>query len=228
MSRHIQEYIQETQKWEGSLGGQFRFETISWLGRTFGGGKPKVKREDENLLHLGSGHNPLEGWVNADFFNYRLKFWAIEEHPDWMLDLRYPLKCDDNVWDGVFTEHTFEHIHPHHVFNMLRELHRTMKPGAWLRIVVPDVEKYVNYYQGTQNGAEFAKWPNPTVALRTISQNFFHVSLWDGKLFTEFLEEAGFVNVEKVDFMQGSDARLLVDNPERQWESLYMEAQKPE
>ena len=228
MSKHIQEYIQETQKWEGSLKGQFRFETISWLGRTFGSRKPKLKKEGANLLHLGSGHNAHEGWVNADFFNYRIKFWAREYRPDWMLDFRYPFKCEDNVWDGVFSEHTFEQIHPHHVFNVLQELHRTMKPGAWLRIVVSDVEKYVNYYKGTQSGAEFAKWPNPTVALRTISQNFFHVSLWDVKLFTEFLEAVGFVNIEKVDFMQGSDPRMLVDHPERQWESLYIEAQKPQ
>ena len=227
MSNHIQNYVHDTAQWEGKLGEMLRFETVSWLGRTFGGGKPKLKKGKENLLHLGSGHNPLEGWINADFFNYKLRFWAREYHPDWMLDLRYPLNCDDNVWDGVFTEHTLEHIHPHYALNLLKELNRTMKPGAWLRIVVPDVEKYVNYYNGTQNGADFGKWANPTMALRTISQNFFHVSLWDGKLFVEFLEEAGFINAAKVDFREGADARLLMDNPARKWESLYVEAQKP-
>jgi hypothetical protein len=96
----------------------------------------------DQLLNLGCGQNGQEGYVNADFFRLRNRgacpgFWGV--------DRRYPLHCPDNHWAGVFTEHTLEHLHPAHVLALLRELHRTMQPGAWLRIVVPDLSRYVDY-----------------------------------------------------------------------------------
>jgi predicted SAM-dependent methyltransferase len=209
------------------LSSLFDFELKSFLGRRFFSQKPKLKL-DNNFLHLGSGSNKIPNWINADFF--ALKFWKWQQYPnkpDWMIDLRYPLNCEDNVWDGIFSEHTLEHLYPVHVLQLLKELNRTMKSGAWLRISVPDLNKYVNYYQGRTVEQEFiTQWQTGCEAMRALTQNYAHLSLWDSKLMKQFLQDAGFVNIQQVDFGQGNNPQLLHDQIERKWESLYMEAQK--
>jgi len=144
-----------------------------------------------------------------------------------MLDLRFPLNCDDNVWDGVFSEHTLEHLYPDQVLQLLKELYRTIKPGAWLRISVPDLKKYVKYYCGEGVHELFNRWQTGCEAIRTLTQDYGHLSVWDSTLLAKFLKEAGFVNIQEVSFMQGTDKLLLMDQQDRAWESLYMEAQKP-
>jgi predicted SAM-dependent methyltransferase len=205
--------------------GMFRFEVTSLYGRTFLNRQPSFKQTDRNLLNLGCGTNKIKDWINADFFAIRKP--KRGELPDWMLDLRYPLNCDDNVWDGVFTEHTLEHIYPDRAMQLLKELHRTMKPGAWIRITVPDLKKYVNYYCGHESHPEFsAMFRTGSEAIRTLTQDFIHLSTWDSELLRLFLGEAGFTNIQEVAFMAGSDRSLLQDRQERAWETLYVEAQK--
>jgi predicted SAM-dependent methyltransferase len=202
------------------------FELRSLYGRTFLSKKPNLKTNDKNLLNLGCGFTKFDGWVNADFFS-GIRFWKkVCSHPDWMLDLRFPLKCDDNVWDGVFSEHTIEHLYPNQVLSLLKELHRTMKPGAWLRITVPNLEKYIRYYNGENVDSEFTQWHTGCEAIRTLTQDFGHISLWDSDLLSKFLKISGFENIQEVSFRQGTDKSLLKDKEARQWETLYMEAKK--
>ncbi|NJO31211.1 MAG: hypothetical protein HC874_29395 [Richelia sp. SL_2_1] len=89
--------------YQNSLIGVFSFELTSLYGRFLFNSKPKIKAHDKNLLNLGSGGTYLEGWVNADFF--QLPFRPLLKkniyRRDWELDLRFPLNCDDNVWDGI-------------------------------------------------------------------------------------------------------------------------------
>jgi predicted SAM-dependent methyltransferase len=131
------------------------------------------------------------------------------------------------VWDGIFSEHTFEHLYPLEVFNLVKELKRTMKPGAWIRITVPDLKKYVNYYCGKQMHEEFLRWASGCEAIRSLTQSYGHKSVWDSELLKYVLKELGFINIKEVSFMQGTDKFLLIERKERQWETLYMEAQKP-
>jgi predicted SAM-dependent methyltransferase len=206
--------------------GLLLFELRSLYGRLFLQHKPKLKNGQRNLLNLGCGITKFDGWVNADFFVAR--FWRkSSSKPDWMLDLRFPLKCENNVWDGVFSEHTLEHLYPNHALNLLQELHRTMKPEAWIRITVPDLEKYVKHYCGSKEHQKFDELKTGCEAIRNLTQNHIHLSVWDSDLLEKFLLAAGFANIKKVSFMQGTDPTLLKDNEGRCWETLYIEAQKP-
>ena len=90
-------------KYQENLIGSFKFELKSLYGRVFLVKKPKIKEKDKNYLQLGCGLSKLNGWVNADFFVANFKFWKkLDDKPDWMLDLRFPLNCDNDIWDGVF------------------------------------------------------------------------------------------------------------------------------
>jgi len=103
-----------------------------------------------------------------------------------------------------------------------------MKPGAWLRVTVPDLRKYVNYYCGQEVNEKFHQWDTGCEAIRTLTQDYIHLSVWDNELLGKSLKESGFVNIKEVSFQQGTNRLIIKDKAERAWETLYMEAQKPE
>jgi hypothetical protein len=214
-----------------SLKELIRFEVKSLLGRLVLNSSPPLLDSENNLLHLGCADQLFEGWVNADFFMINktnfLIFSKKPKKPEWMLDLRYPLKCESNYWDGVFTEHTLEHLYPNQAVNCLKEILRTLKPKAWLRITLPDLRKYVDFYRGIEVDERFKKWSTGAEAIRALTQDFGHLSVWDSELLEVTLKDIGFTNVRQVDFFKGTDKRLLKESEARRWESLYMEAQKP-
>ncbi len=223
-SSDIENYSLYSKKYQMSLKKLIKFELMSVVGRLFLSRKPLVIASEYKLLNLGCGDSPFNGWINADFFNVR--FWKFFKSL-WMLDMRYPLRCESNYWDGIFTEHTVEHLYPTESRYLFKELYRTLKKGCWLRISVPDLRKYIDYYLGRPVDKKFERWPGGAEALRSLTQNWGHHSVWDERLLALFLRQAGFINVKKVGFREGTDKRLLVDKEERKWESLYMEAQKP-
>lgn len=206
-----------------SLQGQLRFELTSRWGRLLLARNPPVVDPSVQLLNLGCGGNRLPGWVNADF--YVLRFWRAPRQL-WMIDLRYRLRCPDNYWDGVFCEHTLEHLFPHDVHKILCELLRTLKPKAWLRIVVPDLAQYVDFYSDKAVSSRFSQWPTGAEAIHSLTQQHGHQSVWDAGLLKRAFGQAGYKQVRQVAFMEGSDNRLFQDTADRKWESLYMEAQK--
>ena len=199
---------------------QLKYELCSYFGRMFYDKKPPVK---SYLLHLGCGNTYLDNFVNADFFYLRWVPFIKQQYTyDWLLDFRYPFKCPDNYWDGVFSEHTIEHLRYHDCLNLFKELYRTMKPGAWLRIAVPGLEESLNSYAAADENDKKTK----AEFIYNLTQNYGHVSVWDADLMIKVLNDAGFTIVMQAQYLQGNDSRLLQDNLERRGNSLYMEAQK--
>lgn len=205
------------------------FELKSWLGRKFIKSQLKLNR-NKNYLNLGCAGDYFEGYVNADFF-YKFKFWKkYSLTRDWQLDLRYPLDCPDGVFDGIFFEHTLEHLYPDDAQNLLRELHRIMKKGSTLRVTVPDLQKYIEYYNDELKEPEKSefdtRFESPCVAISSLTQNYFHYSVWDYEHLKISLEMAGFSDVKKSAFGKAQDKKLDLDRRERAWETLYVEAIK--
>lgn len=206
------------------------FELNSLIGRLIIKKKPNLNKTGTNLLHIGCSNNKISGWINADFFpNFLPNFLRLSKYknrPDWQLDLRYKLKCDNNVWDGVFTEHTLEHLYTADVYKLLKEIYRTMKSGAFIRIVVPDLEKYIKFYNGDFINKDFSKFNTGVATIHSLTQNYAHLSVWDFNSLKKDLLEIGFKNINKVDYKVGHDSRLFIEQESRKWESLYLEAQK--
>ena len=211
------------------------FETFSYFGRVFS--RPLALRSDKNYVNLGCGPNLVSGWINIDFF-------AVKG-VDYAADLRYPLKIASASVDGVFSEHTLEHLAYPDADRLLGECHRIMKSGSRIRIVVPDVSLFIsNCYEG--NSAWFARWEalhfsgslseerqrrrlsSPLEALSFVTQEYGHQSCWDFETLSNHLGKNGFVDVVRCGFMQGRDLKVLVDQDEedRKFVSLYVEATK--
>lgn len=80
-------------------------------------------------LNLGSGGEPLEGYVNVDA-NPR----APEVDKVWNLD-NYPWPFADGSVDEVYMNQCLEHLVDHN--RAMKEIHRILKPGGLARISVP-------------------------------------------------------------------------------------------
>lgn len=90
-------------------------------------------------INIGAGVWQKEGWLTLDCY---IK-------ADIQLDLRkfIPLPAVDNIFEKVFSSHCIEHIEDPHLEFLLKELYRTMKPGAILRLACPDADKALEAYK---------------------------------------------------------------------------------
>jgi predicted SAM-dependent methyltransferase len=185
------------------------------------------EQQSPNLLNLGCGPHIYPGWVNADDYAPKRRFRECEFKPDWTIDITRQWRCVDNYWDGIFTQHVIEHVPYADAINVLKECFRTLKPGAWIRISVPDLATYVRYYRHEIDDEQFFALPHRVLALSFLTQMHMHRSVWDADLMCQVLTELGFENAVAVSFGTGSDLRLIKDDPDKAPESLYVEARKP-
>jgi hypothetical protein len=97
-----------------------------------------------------------------------------------------------------------------------------MKEGALIRIVVPDLQQCIDQYQKINSDME----GNGASVIWDLTQNWMHLSVWDYKLMSVFLQEAGFCNIKKVSYGMGRDENIIKDSLARKTRSLYVEAEK--
>ena len=202
------------------------FEFKSLIGRLFLKRRSKIKPKENLLLNICSGGIFKEGWTHVDFFTLRWRIWKMlsYSYADVETDLRFPLMGADNIADGVYSGHTLEHLYPNHAQQFLKEIHRILKPSHWLRINVPDLKYFIDFYNGKIN---VDRWKYKAEGIGSLTQNWGHHSVWDEELLTAALEAVGFINIRKVDFgSEGSDSRLIIEEESRRTGTLVMQAQK--
>ncbi len=195
----------------------------SLVGRFFLSRCPPPKN---GYLNLGCGDNYEQDYCNADFYPFNTIRRILRRKPkqlDWALDLRHPLKCEDEFFRGVFCEHTFEHVNVLDGKKLLNELHRIIEPGGTLRITVPSLEKYVDYYVGNSTHPRFKLWKIRSEAIWSLTHSWGHKAVYDAELLGKMFIAADFTDVKKCTFQQGRDKMLLLDAESRDWETLYVE-----
>ena len=107
----------------------------------------------------------------------------------------------------------------------MSELRRILKTNSILRISVPDLEKYISFYNDKIPHQKFLQWKNKkSEALWSLNHNFGHNSVYDYELLKKLLKIAGFTKIRKGKFQDSEDINLQIDDPGRAWESLYVEA----
>ena len=215
--------------------GNLCFEAMSFVGRFFS--TKLVLKGDKNYINLGSGPKIVRGCINIDFFT--------TPGIDYGADLRYPLKIANNSIDGIFCEHALEHLTYNHVDNLLKECNRIMKPGAYIRIVLPDLSLFMKNYVD-KNNDWFMIWESLMFinssdkerrkrrmntnlqAISFVTQEYGHVSSWDVETISFYLKRNNFCDIGKCGFRQGHDEKLLIDQNEedRKFVSLYIEGMK--
>ena len=205
-----------------------KFEINSLIGRIFFSKYPLNKNTEKVYLNLGCSTHLMQNWKNADFYpNIFSKSLIknIKQKNIWFIDLRYNLKSRDNFFNGIYTSHTLEHLSYNENIKLLKELFRILKNKSYIRIVLPDLRKYILYYNNMFD-FEVKSFQYKAQSIHHLTQESGHKSVWDMEILKEYLGEAGFKNINEVKYMEGNDNNLLVDLEVRKWESFYCEAQK--
>lgn len=174
-------------------------------------------------FNVGCGPNLHDNFVNVDYW------WqpGLDVCCDITSGIRFPAESAD----GIFTEHCLEHITFEACQKVLREFRRLLRPGGILRVVIPDAELFLSLYMQTRQG-RLAEFPfqevhgraTPMMHVNRIFRDHGHLFAYDFETLKYQMEKAGFKQVARRDFRQGTDNTLLIDSEYRRPESLYIEA----
>lgn len=197
---------------------------------------------DENpvrKLQIGSGHNPLQGWLNTDL--------EVEDGLIY-LDATEPLPLPDTSIDYIFSEHMFEHI-PYQAGNQfLREANRILKSGGRIRIATPDLDFLIRLHKEfvtdlVQRYIKFEvdryiAYPKAYTRGNVINntfRNWGHQFIYDFEMLSLTLSEAGFTEIVRHVPKESNDPQLrgleshgrVIGEEFNLFETIVVEASKP-
>ena len=193
-------------------------------------------KDRRNLsVNIGPGLSAKSGWENVDIF----KFPGV----NCIYDCRKGLPFPDGSVRCIFTEHFFEHIdYLEEAPLFLSDCYRVLQPGGVIRIIVPDVEKYMRAYcadgweelihvrplrPGHIDVHFGSRFNTKMEVLNMVFRQYFeHKYAYDFPTLEFALRRSGFDDVQKKAFCKSLLPELCIDNPDRGSESLYVEAVK--
>lgn len=188
----------------------FQFEIKATFLHKCGVLKSKKYQNQQKLkLHLASGENYKEGWVNIDL---------LSKNIDLSLDLRKKFPFSDNSCKEIYSEHFLEHLeYPNEVSSFLKEAKRVLISNGKITIIVPDtVWPMQSYFEGYESAyfkiCKKKKW-HPTDYKTRIEhinfhfrQNGEHLYAYDEELLRMVLKNAGFSQIIRRDYDQKIDS----------------------
>jgi predicted SAM-dependent methyltransferase len=168
-------------------------------------------------LQIGAGGaQGFPDWLNTD----------IDPHPgEAYLDATKSFPIPDGVLSYIFSEQVFEHLSYRDGLVMLRESHRTLKPGGKIRITTPNLLKLMQLFQdgktdemktyidGTISGGYWPEMLPRTISPECVILNyemrsFGHQFLYDPKTLRQSLEFSGFQDIKEFAPGESDDPQL--------------------
>jgi len=145
-------------------------------------------------LHLGCGSKYLPGFLNIDA-NPLAKI-------DLWLDARNGLPFPSNSADSIYSTHMFEHFYDDELRGLLKECLRVLKPGAGIRLIVPNLASAISAYGEKRINWFESSFPHHFDSLGGRFSNFIfcdgqHRTAFDFGYLDEVLRAAGFSQVEE-------------------------------
>ena len=195
-----------------------KMDIVSFFGSAI---SPKIRQSKNKYIQIGCGNTIRENFENLDFFPMRFKEIFSCKHI--CHDLRKPLPYEDNVFEGAYSEHTLEHLYYEEAINLLMEIKRVLKPNCVFRCTVPDLEKYIKFYNNDLKDDFFDKFTYKAEAFFNLTQNYEHKSIWDYEILSKKMRDIGFKDIMQKSFKEGNNKDLLLDLDYRRPETLYVE-----
>jgi len=195
-----------------------KMNIVSFIGSII---SPKIRKTNNQYIQIGCGSTLPKNFDNLDFFPLRFKEIFSKKHIGH--DIRKPLPYEDYVFEGAFSEHTLEHLYYDEAFNLLKEIKRVLKPGHIFRCTVPDLKKYIDFYNNNLTNDFFDRFTYKAQAIYCLTQNYEHRSVWDYELLSKKMIEIGFKDIVQKKYKEGENSALLLDLESRKLETLYIE-----
>ncbi len=191
----------------------------------------KNATQGKNLsVNIAAGPFGQKKWVNIDMFQH--------ENISFRFDCRKKLPFQDATVKRIRAEHVLEHlcIRDEAPF-FLRQCFRILEQGGVLRIVVPDVEKYMKAYVSKDNevwktlGWDLTNLPKdmPTdiyLINHVVRQDGEHKFGYDFASLQDIVLKAGFKKVIRQEWSQSIDSELTNDLENHRLYSLYVDCIK--
>jgi len=160
-------------------------------------------------LQLGAGGNDAPGWLNTDIEPNKKEIYLDAT-------ARYPFA--DGSFQYVFSEHMIEHVPWEAGVLMLRECFRVLANGGKIRIVTPNLAKFIQLLDGPPdadaqrfieakvrfNGGPVTPIPGVYILNRQVRE-YGHQFLYDPPTLRKTLELAGFKQIVQLEVAEKTD-----------------------
>jgi len=111
-----------------------------------------------------------------------------------IINLPYP----DNSVDIIYASHVISYFDREEVKNLLLEWKRVLKPGATLRLAVPDFKIIAELYYSGKYGLE--SFLGPVYGkMKSGGKTIYHKTIYDYTNLKSLLENLGFKNIKRYD-----------------------------
>ena len=210
-------------------------------------------------VNVGCGSNPTPGWLNFD----NSPSITLSRAPDALLrtlarlGLLKPeqvrvadaarrfgirrasatqLPFQAGTVDVIYSSHMLEHLDRGAAREFLVEAYRVLRPAGWIRIVVPDLERYIREYGSTGDADALIdhlrlSMPKACGSERLVQRVVGfrgHRWMYDSASLARLLESSGFTEVALIDPGATKIPNVGELNlREREGDSIYAEARKP-
>jgi predicted SAM-dependent methyltransferase len=147
-------------------------------------------------LHLGSGPQILQGWINLD----NLPYPGVDQVVDVTQGLPF-----ENV-SFIFAEHFIEHIPYGDAMNLLRECRRVLGDDGVLRLSTPNLDwVWQTHYALTLTEPDQLR---ACFAINRAFRGWGHQFLYNEKTLRATLLDAGFAGIVRVEYGESSHPEL--------------------
>lgn len=186
----------------------------------------RIRRQSSLKDNLGGGGQSPLGWLELD-----VRFHDNQSIP-W--DIRRGLPFASSSVRLIYASHVLEHVDFYNDAPLiLRDCQRSLEPGGKIRLVVPDVEKFIGAYLGA-NGLSwsslgFQNLPDDMPTGMCLLNHVFHqkgehLFGYDFETLKYLLVMCGFKDVTLSSFRSSIQFPLELDLGVHERYSLYVEA----
>jgi len=152
-------------------------------------------------LEIGSGNKPAEGYLHFDV--------RADVGADVVGDA-CALPFKDGKFEEVFSRFFLEHLPRAKAKVTLKEMNRVLAKGGRLEIIVPNISYFFKLFlEETGQKKEWAL--NKIYGFENYAEDH-HYFGYDEETLEQFLKEAGFANIKKIESKEKEDQYLAMES----------------
>lgn len=215
-------------------------------------------KDEVKFLHIGCGLNAPQNWFNIDASpSLRISRLPVVgsvaskllNFPKWPTQAKYGnivlgLDTQKEYYDLVFAAHVLEHLSLNDFHVALDNIFYYLKPGGFLRVIVPDLEIFIKNYtlskmdQSSQDQASISFMQDTLLGVKLARSSYFsrlkeafsnskHQWMWDQESLVKAVKDHSFSRVRPCVYGDWSNERFSEVEREKDYHlAVGIEARK--